>query len=571
MQSAHDRNNILNKPLLIYGILFTVLYFIFAPVVNGYFLFHDDYFSIFPPEHWLILKLGGDGRPLLGLYYHMMSYINHTMADAHHLRLLGLAGLTGFALQYRFFFLRLKKSPLEAAGIALMLCTLPPCMLGLCYSLPASANVILLLILPVYLLSEKAAIAWTAACRGKAFRLFLGAVALDILLMNFYQPDGIYMMMFVAAALLFMDRCWKTSPRTLFLTSLLVCFAASMGYLLLFKLSFKLFAFWPNPRTTINFDATKKFVWFVTEVIPNCLNFWSVHPKLVITQFNAAVIMDGFLAGLYFQIIRGGGRARRRGRWGVIALCLLALLAALLPGTVWPHGSRLTSLWVATALGVACGVYQIWLATRIHGNPWRAGIAVFPYLERCFWIACTVPLGYLANLASKEYWAAYRTLLAPSAILLLIFLGALGTLLKLLHARAGKSIYLRLLVLIALAGFAITNRTAQQEISEPQSMELRYLMSVLRQADMTRIKLVTILQPAICQFIRYDDIGVPSSYHDWSSDGLVRFSLHELHMQPRRDLKVRFLPPGALKGKSDSELVIDMRTFNNFYGPMLGF
>ncbi len=185
--------------------------------------------------------------------------------------------------------------------------------------------------------------------------------------------------------------------------------------------------------------------------------------------------------------------------------------------------------------------------TREHGIP--QGILVAAVL------ALALPVTYAPNLIVDETWAAYRTLAALSALVLVFVLVAARELAQLVATRAARPNARRRLdvawsVAIAIgivtAG-GVVAATMHRELVQPQTKELADFRAALRAtyADSPATVAVRQLAEPPTPPARYDEFGVPSLAKEWVPVGFAHAVYRADGRDPNAQHVVRVAPGAA--------------------------
>ena len=176
---------------------------------------------------------------------------------------------------------------------------------------------------------------------------------------------------------------------------------------------------------------------------------------------------------------------------------------------VLPNASTLASLPPARAIG--------WLITA------GVGVGVLVALARRRWRSAAAPLllllggplVYLPSMVVADSWAAYRTLFALSALVILMFATGLRA------ALGGGRGLTAALVLLCAAGLPTFARQGRLYLTAPHEVEVRVVQEALGRIDPehTQALYIILARPADAPAGRswYDEFGLPSSCLEWAA------------------------------------------------------
>jgi hypothetical protein len=480
----------------------------YLPALSGRYVFLDDYSYFYHgPQHegWYVKELNRSGRPLTGLYLRLChALVEHTGGPdlAHLPGLLGvlLLGLATFA------WLRLQRVRTAPAFLlCVVLLTLPSTLLCVAYINCGSygwgalaAALALLTFAPALL---RPTMSWTG-------KLLLGAAAWVLLLtgMFLYQPSALYYWALATAALLCAP-CpdWPTFRGRA--GPLLVLGLASMaGYFAAYKTYFWALGLAPLPRGELTGDVGGKLAWFWGEPLHNALSLWQLpatHERF--SRNVLLLILAGAAADLLGGLLRrsaDGPEAGRRGRGAAAALARWLTAAALLP------------------------------------------------------------LSYAFNLAVRDEWPSYRTLLALTATTAVLAFAALLRLADHLPARLGRPALTAVLALAAGASLFAGGTNLMRLLILPRIGEFDVLKAQLLHFDPARHRSVHVVRPergcGLAPAAIYDEFGTASTGSTWVPEGMVRKAWAELQ-RPGPPPPVSQSGPDEDATPPEGALVIDMR------------
>jgi hypothetical protein len=143
-----------------------------------------------------------------------------------------------------------------------------------------------------------------------------------------------------------------------------------------------------------------------------------------------------------------------------------------------------------------------------------------------------VPLSYSFNLAVQENWAAYRTLLALYAVVVVLAFAALTRLTALLGRRLREPARIGVLACAALASLFCGETNLMRLAILPRILEFEYLKAQLLQPAVQATHRIHVIRPHIydgpAPATIYDEFGLPTSAIAWAPESMVRRALQEL-------------------------------------------
>jgi hypothetical protein len=185
-----------------------------------------------------------------------------------------------------------------------------------------------------------------------------------------------------------------------------------------------------------------------------------------------------------------------------------------------------------------------------------------------FVLVAALPITYAPNLIVEETWAAYRTLAALSALVLVFVLVAARELAQFVATTVSRQSTRRRLdggVTLALVGLGViasvvVTTTMHDDLVGPQTRELAAFRSALRATygDMPATIAVRQLAEPPSPPARYDEFGVPSLAKEWVPVGLA----HAVYRADGRDphaQQVLRLAPGEAAPAGATVIEIDIR------------
>lgn len=173
-------------------------------------------------------------------------------------------------------------------------------------------------------------------------------------------------------------------------------------------------------------------------------------------------------------------------------------------------------------------------------------------------------LSYFPNLIVTVYQPSYRSQVALSGIIIVLFLFALKGITQWFNPTLLNGILLFMTITCSLAA----TKNVIINIAIPQEIELRYLQSQLNTHPLENVTEIDIIQAESNSLLVptiIDEFGRPSTNTDWAPEPMIRLILME--KQPQYlNIPIRVLPPDTESGLTEnlSNLVIDMRNISSF-------
>lgn len=181
-----------------------------------------------------------------------------------------------------------------------------------------------------------------------------------------------------------------------------------------------------------------------------------------------------------------------------------------------------------------------------------------------FLLLWIILISYLPNLVINECLPSYRSQIALSGLVVVLFLFALKGIMQWSSQKWLNGFLLIMTIVCSLAA----SRNVINNIAIPQEIELRYLKSQLIShplKDVSEIDIIQVDYNALVPTI-IDEFGRPSTNTDWAPEPMIRLIL--MDKQPQfANIPIKILPPDTelseLLSNPDT-LIIDMRKISEF-------
>lgn len=486
-------------------ILFTVIY---LPVLQGYYVYHDDYWGMawnkLSCSDYKISKIMNELGRFIGGYLtcYVWMFVN-TLSDARLARFINIFLLSILAFTTYLWLCKNRIDRVPSLLLSIMIYTLPTFQ-----SLVSIVNGImhflgLLLSIASVLLAYKAL--FTPLAFSVKLMLTTISAALLLLTLHMHQSFVLFYWPLIAVLLLRATlqswRQWRLPIFYLFCVNLF----AQIVFFILF------IAFYATPHAIgysggINASPAlyaEKLGWFFRGPLLDALNLWNIFPLKTIAAAVAALLISGLLmesVGIY----RNSAESLLK-RLSFIFSKILLLLS-LFP------------------------------------------LCMLPYL--------LIP----RNLAF------YRSLTGLSPlIVILLFFGVVNISNFFIGSDKVKERLLFItLGLACLTGIFYAHTNVKNYIVIPQALEFGYIKNMLQQADLSKIKQIHVIHsemgvPLYSREVRYDEFGTSATSYPWDIINIIKAALIDMGKDPNLDIVIS----EAVKGKpfeiySSSILFIDM-------------
>lgn len=508
-------------------VILVLLLLAYMPVLQGYYVYHDDYaIWLWDRESCRSYPTAGFlrntcGRPLAQYYLGAQGWLIDGPADANGVRfgtvlLLGSLGLLITQWLGKHQVPRLYAIPFAVAAL-----TLPAFQTGVAYLSNFHQ-------IAVWLFAFAAAgLAWrgsseiqelptTRRAILRALACALPAGALICVALLTYQPAAMMYFCLIAIPLLCTDLITKKGWSIRYMYLLAIPFLTMGAYFVWVHFTSDKDAAYSVVLTT---DYLRKARWFLREPLMNALNFWKLWPSRTLAISAAIVIGLGLLADLARTIYRNRQEWARNGFW------------------------------------VSC-------------------------LAKYLLIVLFVPLCYLPNLAARADYSAYRTLTVLSFYLIFLLFWGVVSLCRVVPGRYRKKVVAGILAAGCLVGIWTAHYNVMNYYVFPQTLELRYIKSAIRQAGPDGFdRIVVVYPPPVRDYSftsraggRYDEFGPPATGAGFIQDipQIVICAIRELNRErtdgrPFPQVQAEARLKEELGQPDERTLVIDMTRLDGFY------
>jgi Glucosyl transferase GtrII len=272
------------------------------------------------------------------------------------------------------------------------------------------------------------------------------------------------------------------------------------------------------------YQPTAMFFWFFAAVF---LLDKQDSPLLTLRRF------------LYFLMIMASAMA--------VAYIMFKAGQALFPGAVGPERSTLCTdvsgkmFWfIREPLRNAFNLHNIYPST-----PAAVGFFLFcvfglmfflkgPWIHRATLIALLfliLLLSYMPNLVVTHSWFVYRTIIVVGSLVAIYGLCALRGCLG-LFSMGRRRLILNAALLVATVGcLIVSSKNVRTYFIKPQMTEMKLAREAVSLIDLSRVTTIYVIRSHwenhLAPHVFYDEFGLPSSVHPWSSKSMVALFVWE--------------------------------------------
>ena len=531
METQHEgqeRDSTKTK-VLIFLLILALLSLAYMPALQGYFVHHDDWYFWSMKEKWVpryhpvsrFLRTQC-GRPVAPVLMVALGSIIDELKDANLARFITVTQLSLLAFLVYWWLRKHGFERLHALLLVIAAYTLPAFQSGV-GTISNSHHV------TACLFAFGATIlAWQGAVElerqsGKHPRSHLikaclyaiVAIALIILTLATYQAAAMFYWFLIAITLFAVD---VASPGRWIRRYGYLFGTAFLAMLIYFCYLQSLPA-----RTDVTYtpeiatDYSAKLRWFIKEPLINALNLWKLWPSRALAFLTGGVILAGWTVSLFLAF--------------------------------WKATKKIKPGKAALRCGLKYGL-----------------------------ILVLVPLCILPNLVAKHHVGAYRTLTVFSVYLLLLLVWSLGTLIRVLPGEKFRRSALTVLLLFGCGlGIWTSHYNMMNYYNFPQTLELRYIKSAIRQAGPEGYDKIVIIKPApfpnysfVAPAGRYDEFATPATGFAQDISQIVTCAIRELNLEhagqgPYKERTPVICEKSEYKGHDSRTLLIDMTRLGGFY------
>ncbi len=231
----------------------------------------------------------------------------------------------------------------------------------------------------------------------------------------------------------------------------------------------------------------------------------------------------------------------------IVAYIMVKAGQALFPGAVGPERSSISSdavgkmLWfIREPLKNAFNLHSIRPSKSAAVTAFffsMCGLMLFlkgPLMNRVTLTALLffiLPLSFLPNLIASHNWFAYRMIMVVESLVVIYGLCAIRGFLSFLSTDRRKLILNGLLLAAAATCLVVSSKTVRSYFIEPQMTEMKLAREAVSLIDMSRVTTVYVIPSTwddhLAPHVFYDEFGLPSSVHTWSSKAMVALFMRE--------------------------------------------
>lgn len=488
--------------------IFTLIY---ISVIQNYFLYFDDYFSMFTDSFMGHVR---SGRFLLSLIlYESWNCIWSSPTLETGIRIVRFAGIIGIAsLAYIIFAafrtFRFKKE--HAFLISILVCTLPAIQVFISWiQVMAGIYAAVLSALSALILFK---VLFQEGSRKRSYNViaYISSIILFISALCIYQSTAMfYWSVGVIPLALLRDEDLMKEWRKPFIKYFTVGFFTMAFYFVLVKIVTYVLHMSPFSHRggfITAKDILWKIRWFIFSPLNISLNLWNISTRYIVAGIVGIIILAGFISGLRKALLQETKERKST--------------------LIWNHSQRLILI-----IGI-------------------------------------IPLSLLPSLAAVESWATYRTIGSLEAtICILLFLSILRVG-GYIEASTGSHLNLKRMItrviLILLTVYAIFSayNNVNQQFAGLHSLELQYVKNIINEYGISKLsetkKIYVRDHGKRYYFVKNSpfEFGQPESNDPEMWKYIVRFSLYDLGIRKMKDYTL--LPADAPLPKDNNALIIDL-------------
>lgn len=287
------------RNFLIFILFFILFLFCYVSVLYTDYGFYDDYPVIDSDSQELrINKMISEGRPLYALITYIYLQMEPSIGDLRYARLFGILGISLLGLSLFKIFVREGCDRFQSFCVGVIICSTLPMQIYVAWGITSPFPFSAFISGSAFLLCNRAFDENNLYLKSL---LAAGAILTMLAALAIYQSAAMFFWSFSAILFLVKTRSlhdifWRFAWSLLIFT-----FAMSLG-LVVYRLGTILTPNIPRRGDFVR-DISDKIVWFLSEVLPNGLNFFFLSPSRIIHVFIAGVIAIIIVRGLvlYFQ------------------------------------------------------------------------------------------------------------------------------------------------------------------------------------------------------------------------------------------------------------------------------
>ncbi len=458
---------------LVFALFLIFFLLCYASVLSTDYGFFDDYPVIDPDSQELrINKMISEGRPLYALITHVYLQMEPGIEDLRYARLFGIFGISLLGLSLFNIFVREGCDKFQSFCVGVIICSTLPMQVYVAWGITSPFPFAAFISGFAFLLCNR------AFDEGNLFLKLLiatGSILMMLIALLIYQSAAMFFWCFSAIFFLMKSKPLYDIFRRLAWSLLIFTFAMSLG-LIVYKLGTILTPNIPRRGDFVQ-NIPDKVVWFLSEVLPNSLNFSLLSPSSWFFP-NISTILSSFHRAIDISIA------------GIVAVIIAGGLVLYFQGTV---KERLCKLGIAASLMV---------------------------------------LSYSPNLIVENSYAAYRTLSSiTSVVVIYVYLAFRGY----IHHRYSIFSSIRINIAIGCVATIFSLLAAYHVYTyfvAPQARELAIMRSQLAKGELSQVQSILVVRPdgwkdTLAPLMRYDEFGMSSSSPGWTIPHMVRLILRE--------------------------------------------
>jgi hypothetical protein len=518
------------------GALFLItLLVIYLPVINGYYLYSDDYLFLYPKSDFGLSQTGfwmnsvfkehlsfsvSTGKPLYFLFLILANICIENIDSANLFRFGAIAVLALFCTLNWVWLVRHQVKAFDAFIVSVIIGSLPAMNLTVAWIVMSGVLPSLILSILASLLVFKSIHASTGTAKN-GWRC--GAIVAMVSAISTYQLSAMYYWVAVAVMLLSIElNNWKQS-REMIAKYFLVGIFSMILYIFVGRIIPDILGVAVSGRGNLDVNVIDKLGWFISGPTFNAVNFINLFPStitaaLVVILIVAGIIIEGSADTLKITHVNNprpqlpmeyaaSGKIDTFDRWLMIGIAIGAFIAMqylfLQVARSQPNQSLWVSYWiVAIEILVLAPLCIRYYSSLFRGFNFISRKIVSFLDENLFLIAqkWLVVIGLLLLCCSPFLLSSggkingQRVLIAYSPfVVILLFNGY-----KRIRALAAEPIKIALLATFLLFGIhcAWSARYVVGDlIVRPQTIEARYMLSELERNYSSQIREIHVFRP----------------------------------------------------------------------------
>lgn len=230
---------------------------------------------------------------------------------------------------------------------------------------------------------------------------------------------------------------------------------------------------------------------------------------------------------------------------------------------IFPSTLFVFSFIFIAAGGLLCEILSSW--RNAHNASERRSL-LFSCLQKSGFLLLLFPLSMLPNLVAEGTLSSYRSLVALSPLIVVVLYWGLSQIIQFSLPKRKKMAISLCLLIAALIGVFTARHNVTDYYVYPHSAELKYVKSILQEADLGKYKKVHVLRPKN-PYGRYDEFGMLTTSYPQDVYRVIKVALTELNRERLFDTLQVSSSTRAGAGDLDGQtLLIDMTVLEKQLG-----